>query len=72
MRRSAPRARNGVPLTAREREVMRLVATGLTSREIALNLGLARSTIESVVRSAMMKLDAKTRVQAATLAADRY
>jgi len=72
VRRSAPRARNGVPLTAREREVMRLVATGLTSREIALNLGLARSTIESVVRSAMMKLDAKTRVQAATLAADRY
>jgi DNA-binding NarL/FixJ family response regulator len=72
VRRSAPRARNGVPLTAREREVMRLVATGLTSREIALNLGLARSTIESVVRSAMTKLDAKTRVQAATLTADRY
>jgi len=50
---------------------MRLVAAGLTSREIALNLGLTRSTIESVVRSAMMKLDAKTRVQAAALAGDR-
>jgi DNA-binding CsgD family transcriptional regulator len=50
---------------------MRLVAGGLTSREIALNLGLTRSTIDSVVRSAMTKLDAKTRAQAAALARDR-
>jgi DNA-binding CsgD family transcriptional regulator len=71
VRRSAPRAPNAAALTEREREVMRLVAAGLTSREIALNLGLTRSTIESVVRSAMMKLDAKTRVQAAALAGDR-
>jgi DNA-binding CsgD family transcriptional regulator/tetratricopeptide (TPR) repeat protein len=70
VRRSAPRA-PAAALTGREREVMRLIAAGLTSREIALNLGLARSTIESVVRSAMTKLDAKTRVQAAALAGDR-
>jgi DNA-binding CsgD family transcriptional regulator len=71
VRRSAPRGPNAAALTEREREVMRLVAAGLSSREIALNLGLARSTIESVVRSAMLKLDAKTRVQAAALAGNR-
>lgn len=71
VRRSAPRVPNAAALTGREREVMRLIAAGLTSREIALNLGLARSTIESVVRSAMMKLDAKTRVHAAALAGDQ-
>jgi DNA-binding NarL/FixJ family response regulator len=70
VRRSAARAANEAALTRREREVLRLVAEGLTSREIALNLGLGRSTIESLVRSAMVKLDAKTRVQAATLARD--
>jgi DNA-binding CsgD family transcriptional regulator len=69
--RSASRGANGTPLTQRQLEVMRLVAGGLTSREIALNLGLTRSTIDSVVRSAMTKLDAKTRAQAAALARDR-
>jgi DNA-binding CsgD family transcriptional regulator len=71
VRRSEPRGPDAAPLTSREREVLQLIAAGLTSREIALNLGLARSTIESVVRSAMMKLDAKTRVHAAALAGDR-
>ena len=70
VRRSAPRAANGAALTGREREVLRLVAEGLTSGEIALSLGLERSTIESLVRSAMVKLSAKTRVQAAALAGD--
>jgi len=51
---------------------MKSKSQSIMDHQIALNLGLARSTIESVVRSAMMKLDAKTRVQAATLAADRY
>jgi DNA-binding CsgD family transcriptional regulator len=70
VRRSAPRGSNRKPLTAREREVMRLIAVGLTSREIALRLGLARSTVESNVRSAMRKLNAKSRVQAASLVED--
>jgi DNA-binding CsgD family transcriptional regulator len=71
VRRSAPRPRKGPTLTPRERQVMELVADGLTSAEIALKLGLARSTVESVVRSAMLKLGAKTRLQAATMAGER-
>ncbi len=71
VRRSASRAANAAALTRRERQVMRLTAAGLTSGEIALNLGLAPSTVDSVVRSAMTKLDAKTRVQAAAIAQDR-
>jgi DNA-binding CsgD family transcriptional regulator/tetratricopeptide (TPR) repeat protein len=71
VRRSEPRAPDTAALTGREREVMRLIAAGLTSRETALNLGLAPSTIDSVVRSAMTKLNAKTRAQAAALARDR-
>jgi DNA-binding CsgD family transcriptional regulator len=49
---------------------MQLIAAGLTSREIALRLGLARSTVESHVRSAMTKLNAMSRVQAASLLED--
>ena len=45
-----PRSR----LTAREREVLELVADGLTSKEIALKLGLSTKTVESH-RSTLMK-----------------
>ena len=41
-------------LTAREREVLELVAEGLTSKEIALKLGLSTKTVESH-RSTLMK-----------------
>jgi DNA-binding CsgD family transcriptional regulator len=56
-------------LSAREREVMELVSQGLTSREIAQRLGVSRSTVETQVTSAMRKLKASTRKQAASLAA---
>jgi DNA-binding CsgD family transcriptional regulator len=54
-------------LSSREREVLALVAEGLSSAEIATRLGVARSTIDSQVRSAMRKLGARTRVEAAVL-----
>jgi DNA-binding CsgD family transcriptional regulator len=56
-------------LSAREREVLLLVAEGLTSLEIAIRLALSRATVESHVRSAMRKLGASTRRQAAALVA---
>jgi DNA-binding CsgD family transcriptional regulator len=53
-------------LTGREVEVLELVAAGLRTAEIAATLGVTASTVESFVRSAMRKLDAPTRVAAAT------
>jgi DNA-binding CsgD family transcriptional regulator len=58
------------PLSAREREVLLLVAEGLTSLEISTRLAVSRATVESHVRSAMRKLGASTRRQAAALLAE--
>lgn len=44
----------GPELTAREEEVLQLVARGFTSREIGLRLGISRRTVE-VHRSKLMK-----------------
>jgi DNA-binding NarL/FixJ family response regulator len=51
-------------LSARECEVVQLVAAGLRNDEIADRLGVARSTVATLLRSAMAKLDARTRVEA--------
>jgi DNA-binding CsgD family transcriptional regulator len=51
-------------LSAREREVLELVAVGHTNEEIAERLGIAHSTVATVLRSSMAKLDARTRVEA--------
>ncbi|MBJ7331522.1 MAG: hypothetical protein JHC95_16635 [Solirubrobacteraceae bacterium] len=52
-------------LTDREHAVMSLVADGFTSRLIADRLGISQPTVETHVRSAMRKLGAKTRAEAA-------
>ena len=57
---------NGL-VSGREHEVLALVSEGLTSAEIALRLAVSRATVESHVRSAMRKLGASTRRQAAAL-----
>jgi DNA-binding NarL/FixJ family response regulator len=58
-------------LTAREQEVLGLVGEGCASGEIALRLGVATSTVETHVRSAMAKLGARSRAQAAAIARRR-
>jgi DNA-binding NarL/FixJ family response regulator len=45
------------PLTGREREVLSLMAEGLTNSAIASRLVLTVRTVEGHVRSALMKLD---------------
>jgi DNA-binding NarL/FixJ family response regulator len=50
-------------LSARECEVVQLVAAGLRNEEIADRLGVAHSTVATLLRSAMAKLDARTRVE---------
>ena len=57
------------PLTDREEEVLRLVATGLPNREIASILFVAESTIKTHVEHILGKLGVSDRVQAAVWAA---
>lgn len=63
--------RRGTALSARELEVLRGVAGGLTSAEIARELGIAERTVKFHVTSVLNKLGATTRAQAAALAAER-
>ncbi|MEW6583392.1 MAG: LuxR C-terminal-related transcriptional regulator, partial [Actinomycetota bacterium] len=65
-RRSADRGAAG-NVTLREREVLELVADGLSNSEIARRLGVGRSTVERLLQSASRKLGARTRGQAAAL-----
>lgn len=58
-------------LTTREQEVLTHIAAGLTSSEIAKTLYLSRSTVETHVRNAIEKLDARTRSNAVVLAIAR-
>ncbi|MFN2242820.1 MAG: response regulator transcription factor, partial [Anaerolineae bacterium] len=53
------------PLSEREREILRLVAQGLTNREIADRLCLAQGTVKNYVTIILQKLGARDRTQAA-------
>ena len=60
-------------LTAREREVLSLVALGHTSAEIAEELVISTETVRTHVRNAMAKTGARTRAQLVAVAlADRH
>lgn len=48
-------------LTTREIEILRLVATGLTNREIAATLQISVFTVETHLRSIFSKLEVSTR-----------
>ena len=53
------------PLSAREEEVARWVAQGLTNRAVAARLHLSERTVESHVRNVLTKLDLHNRTQLA-------
>lgn len=69
--RPAPRGATSRGLTAREEEILTLVGEGLSNGEVARRLGLGRPTVERLVASAVTKLGAHSRLQAAALAARR-
>ena len=53
------------PLSSRERSVLKLLAQGLTNKEIGERLFLAEGTVKNHVTNILQKLDARDRTQAA-------
>jgi two-component system nitrate/nitrite response regulator NarL len=57
---------SAVMLTKREREVIRLIADGLSNKEIAEQLNVATFTVKSHVHNVLEKLALRSRVQIAS------
>ena len=57
-------------LTEREREVLRLVSTGATNREIAEALFIGEATVKSHISNILGRLGLRDRTQAAMYARD--
>lgn len=56
----------GAPLTAREMEVLRMMADGAANKEIAWKLAISEHTVKFHVASVMGKLNASSRTEAVT------
>lgn len=55
-------------LTAREKEVLQLIATGYSNREIATELYITERTVKNHVNSILRSLNLRDRTQAAIFA----
>jgi DNA-binding NarL/FixJ family response regulator len=58
----------GVALSARERQVLALVASGANNVEIARRLYISQSTVKSQISGLLSKLEVENRIQAAGVA----
>lgn len=61
-------AERGEPLTDREKEVLELVATGITNREVAQKLFISVNTVKVHLRNVYTKLGADSRTEATMIA----
>jgi DNA-binding NarL/FixJ family response regulator len=55
-------------LTAREEQVLKLIANGLSNREISCNLAISESTVENHIHHIYTKLGISNRAQAVAYA----
>jgi len=58
-------------LTARELEVLKLLAKGLTNKQIASALGISDNTVRNHINSIIEKLEVSDRTEASTTAIQR-
>jgi len=63
--------RKRVPLTAREREVLKWVKEGKNTWEISVILGVSERTVKFHIHNIMQKLDAVTRTHAVAIAIEQ-
>jgi DNA-binding NarL/FixJ family response regulator len=71
VKRGREAALEAVRMTQREREVIALIAVGLSNKEIAQRLNIATDTVKSHVRNVMEKLALHSRLQIAAYAHSR-
>jgi two-component system, NarL family, response regulator DevR len=69
LRNPAPRDERLASLTEREREILDLIAEGLTNRQIGERLFLAEKTVKNYVSALLAKLGLQRRTQAAVYGA---
>ncbi len=61
--------KNGVPLlTAREQQVLELIAQGLSAKEVAQEIDIAPRTVERHIENVRLKIRARNRTHMVTLA----
>jgi DNA-binding NarL/FixJ family response regulator len=65
------RPETGIVLTARETDVLRLVATGHSNKQIAAQLGIGEATVKTHLLKAFDKLGVADRTHAVTIARER-
>ena len=61
-------AEYGEPLTEREKEILCMVATGVTNREVAYRLSISVNTVKVHLRNIFAKLGAESRTEATLIA----
>lgn len=59
------------PLTMRESEILRLIASGMSNKLIASELNIALGTVKAHAKAILDKLGARSRTQATVIAAQR-
>jgi PAS domain S-box-containing protein len=64
----SPHAAGGPPLTVREKQILRCVASGLQNKEIAQRLDISLATVRNHIHNILEKLDVHSKLEAVSLA----